>query len=140
MKIKIVYSILFFNISICASSNEILNESQIHKNLRCLVCQGQSIADSNSEFAQTLKMVVKDLIKQGKTEDEIYNFLSDKYGDWILYKPKFNYENFLLWSFPYLVLVFGGFIIVFLIKKRQKKHKLLTVLINYLVVFFQNES
>ena len=59
----------------------------------------------------TLKMVVKDLIKQGKTEDEIYNFLSEKYGDWILYKPKFNYENFLLWSFPYLVLVFGGFII-----------------------------
>ena len=66
-------------------------------------------------------MVVKDLIKQGKTEDEIYNFLSDKYGDWILYKPKFNYGNILLWSFPYLVLVFGGFIIVFLIKKRQKK-------------------
>ena len=121
MKIKILYLILFFNISICVSANEILNESQIHKNLRCLVCQGQSIADSNSEFAQTLKMVVKDLIKQGKTEDEIYNFLSDKYGDWILYKPKFNYENFLLWSFPYLVLVFGGFIIVFLIKKRQKK-------------------
>ena len=121
MKIKILYLILFFNISICASSNEILNESQIHKNLRCLVCQGQSIADSNSEFAQTLKMVVKDLIKQGKTEDEIYNFLSDKYGDWILYKPKFNYENFFLWSFPYLVLVFGGLIVIFLIKKRQKK-------------------
>ena len=59
--------------------------------------------------------------RQGKTEDEIYNFLSEKYGDWILYKPKFNYENFLLWSFPYLVLVFGGFIIVFLIKRRQKK-------------------
>ena len=121
MKIKILYLILFFNISICVSANEILNESQIHKNLRCLVCPGQSIADSNSEFAQTLKMVVKDLIKQGKTEDEIYNFLSDKYGDWILYKPKFNYENFFLWSFPYLVLVFGGLIVIFLIKKRQKK-------------------
>jgi len=121
MKIKILYLILFFNISICVSANEILNESQIHKNLRCLVCQGQSIADSNSEFAQTLKMVVKDLINQGKTEDEIYNFLSDKYGDWILYKPKFNYENFFLWSFPYLVLVFGGLIVIFLIKKRQKK-------------------
>ena len=86
-----------------------------------MVCQGQSISDSNSDFALTLKMVVKDLIKQGKNEDEIYNFLSDKYGDWILYKPKFNYENFLLWSFPYLVLVFGGLIVIFLIKKRQKK-------------------
>ena len=121
MKLKILYLIIFLNISICVSSNEILNESQIHKNLRCLVCQGQSIADSNSEFAQTLKMVVKDLINQGKTEDEIYNFLSDKYGDWILYKPKFNYENFFLWSFPYLVLVFGGLIVIFFIKKRQKK-------------------
>ena len=121
MKIKLLCLVIFFNFSVYAMSNEILNESQIHKNLRCLVCQGQSIADSNSDFAQTLKMVVKDLIKQGKSEDEIYNFLSDKYGDWILYKPKLNYENFLLWSFPYLVLVFGGFIIVFLIKRRQKK-------------------
>ena len=136
MKIKLLCLVIFFNFSVYATSNEILNESQIHKNLRCLVCQGQSIADSNSDFAQTLKMVVKDLIKQGKTEDEIYNFLSEKYGDWILYKPKFNYENFLLWSFPYLVLVFGGFIIVFLIKNAKKKHNLLTVLINYLVVFF----
>ena len=121
MKIKLLCLVIFFNFSVYATSNEILNESQIHKNLRCLVCQGQSIADSNSEFAQTLKMVVKDLIKQGKTEDEIYSFLSDKYGDWILYKPKLNYENFFLWSFPYIVLVFGGLIVFFLIKKQQKK-------------------
>ena len=66
-------------------------------------------------------MVVKDLIKQGKTEDEIYNFLSDKYGDWILYKPKFNFGNFLLWVSPYLALIIGGIIIVFVIKKRSKK-------------------
>ena len=121
MKIKIYALIFFLHFSSIFSANQIVDQNSIHKNLRCLVCQGQSIADSNSEFAQTLKMVVKDLIKQGKTEDEIYNFLSEKYGDWILYKPKFNYENFLLWSFPYLVLVFGGFIIFFLIKKRQKK-------------------
>ena len=65
MKIKLLCLVIFFNFSVYATSNEILNESQIHKNLRCLVCQGQSIADSNSEFAQTLKMVVKDLINQG---------------------------------------------------------------------------
>ena len=94
---------------------------QIHKNLRCLVCQGQSIADSNSDFAITLKMVVKDLIKNGKSEDEIYDFLSEKYGDWILYNPKLNAGNFLLWSLPYLALVFGGVIIVFLIRKQSKK-------------------
>ena len=50
-------------------------------------------------------MVVKDLIKKGKSEDEIYDFLSEKYGDWILYNPKLNAGNLLLWSLPYLVLV-----------------------------------
>ena len=66
-------------------------------------------------------MVVTDLIKQGKSEEEIYNFLSDKYGDWILYKPKFNFENFLLWGIPYLALLIGAIIIVFFIRKRSKK-------------------
>ena len=121
MKFKILFIIFLVHFNFNLYSNEKLDESIIHKNLRCLVCQGQSIADSNSDFAQTLKMVVKDLINQGKTEEEIYDFLSDKYGDWILYKPKFNLENFLLWFFPYIVLIAGGFIIVFLIKKRSKK-------------------
>tara|TARA_B000000609_G_C23986822_1_gene247570 strand:+ start:281 stop:649 length:369 start_codon:yes stop_codon:yes gene_type:complete len=121
MKIKIYALIFFLHFSSIFSANQIVDQNSIHKNLRCLVCQGQSIADSNSEFAQTLKMVVKDLVKQGKTEEEIYDFLSDKYGDWILYKPKFKLENFLLWFFPYIVLIVGGFIIVFLIKKRSKK-------------------
>ena len=121
MKIKIVLTILFISFNLNLGSNEPIDESKIHKNLRCLVCQGQSIADSNSDFAITLKMVVKDLIKNGKSEDEIYDFLSEKYGDWILYNPKLNAGNFLLWSLPYLVLVFGGVIIVFLIRKQSKK-------------------
>ena len=66
-------------------------------------------------------MVVKDLIDQGKTEEEIYSFLSDKYGDWILYKPKINQANLLLWGLPYLALIIGGVIIVFLIRKSSKK-------------------
>ena len=121
MKIKIVLTILFISFNLNLGSTEPIDESKIHKNLRCLVCQGQSIADSNSDFAITLKMVVKDLIKNGKSEDEIYDFLSEKYGDWILYNPKLNAGNLLLWSLPYLVLVFGGVIIVFLIRKRSKK-------------------
>tara|TARA_B100000941_G_scaffold271643_1_gene230529 strand:- start:998 stop:1366 length:369 start_codon:yes stop_codon:yes gene_type:complete len=121
MKKKLILLFLLFNFNLILSSNEIADESKVYKNLRCLVCQGQSISDSNSDFAITLKMVVKDLIDQGKTEDEIYDFLSDKYGDWILYKPKFNIENFLLWVFPYFTLVLGGLIIVFLIRKKSKK-------------------
>ena len=121
MKNKILLIIFLLNLSINLFANELVEESKIHKNLRCLVCQGQSIADSNSDFALTLKMVVKDLVEQGKTEDEIYSFLSDKYGDWILYKPKINSGNFLLWGLPYLVLIAGGVIIVFLIRKSSKK-------------------
>ena len=121
MKLKILSLILYLNFTLVLTASEILDENKIHKNLRCLVCQGQSIADSNSDFAITLKMVVKDLIQQGKTEDEIYNFLSEKYGDWILYKPKLNLGNILLWSLPYFVLIIGGIIIILLIRKGSKK-------------------
>ena len=116
----ILFSLVFFYFSPLIA-NEIELQNKITKNLRCLVCQGQSIADSNSDFAITLKMVVKDLIKNGKSEDEIYDFLSEKYGDWILYNPKLNAGNLLLWSLPYLVLIFGGVIIVFLLRKQSKK-------------------
>ena len=121
MRFKIFIVIFFFSLSSSLLSKNTLDENQIHKNLRCLVCQGQSVADSNSDFAITLKMVVKDLIEKGKTEEEIYDFLSEKYGDWILYDPKLNSGNFLLWSIPYLVLIFGGLIIVYLIRKRIKR-------------------
>tara|TARA_B100001989_G_scaffold227463_1_gene183642 strand:+ start:117 stop:485 length:369 start_codon:yes stop_codon:yes gene_type:complete len=121
MKLKIFFIIFFLHLNFNLYSDEKIDESIIHKNLRCLVCQGQSIADSNSDFAMTLKMVVEDLIEQGKTEEEIYNFLSEKYGDWILYNPKFNSGNFLLWVLPYLALIAGGIIIVLLIRKSSKK-------------------
>ena len=120
MKFFVVLVVLVFS-NLSHANQKLVDKSQIHKNLRCLVCQGQSIADSNSDFAITLKMVVKDLIKNGKSEDEIYDFLSEKYGDWILYNPKLNAGNLLLWSLPYLILVFGGAIIVFLIRKQSKK-------------------
>tara|TARA_B100001250_G_scaffold214641_1_gene184152 strand:- start:1082 stop:1453 length:372 start_codon:yes stop_codon:yes gene_type:complete len=116
---KKIILILFFLINLF--NNCIAQESnlqlKIYKNLRCLVCQGQSIAGSNSDFAQTIKLVVKDQINQGKSEEEIYNFLIKKYGEWIVYKPEFNKKNFLLWFLPYLVLFFGGILIVFIIKK-----------------------
>ena len=121
MKIKIFLTVFLVNIYSFVNANENIDENKIHKNLRCLVCQGQSISDSNSDFAVTLKMVVKDLINQGKTEDEIYDFLSNKYGDWILYKPKLNFGNFLLWFFPYFVLLVGALIIIHLVRKKVKK-------------------
>lgn len=120
-KIKIKFFIIIFFFHNLYAGDKFTDYNKIYKNLRCLVCQGQSISDSNSEFAQTIKLVVKDLVKDGKTESEIYAFMADKYGDWIVYKPQLNKQNFLLWTLPYLVLLIGGIIIVFLIRKQSKK-------------------
>lgn len=113
------YILLFFFLYNFNSSNAQQNdlEIKITKNLRCLVCQGQSISDSNSDFAQTLKSVVRDKIDEGRTENEIYSFLASKYGEWIIYKPAFNKINFILWSIPYLFLILGVFFIYRTIKK-----------------------
>ena len=111
MKNKFII-LFFFIFSLELNANEKNNlETKIYKNLRCIVCQGQSIAESNSDFAQTIKIVVRDKIDQGDNEKEIYEFLAEKYGEWIIYKPKFNYINSLLWFSPYIVLVFGGLLI-----------------------------
>jgi len=120
MKFFVVLVVLVFS-NLSHANQKLVDESQVHKNLRCLVCQGQSISDSNSDFAQTIKLVVKDLIKQGKSEQEIYSFMADKYGDWIVYKPEFNKQNFMLWFLPYFILLGGGFIIFHIIKKKRKK-------------------
>ena len=98
-----------------------VDSNKILKNLRCLICQGQSVADSNSEFAQTIKIVVRDQINDGKSEKEIYDFLIEKYGEWIVYKPPLNKVNFLLWLLPYLVFITGGVIIFLRFKKRNNR-------------------
>ncbi len=121
MKIIIFCFIIFLNLSSSYAVQKNIDQNQIYKNLRCLVCQGQSISDSNSDFAQTIKLVVKDLIKQGKSENEIYSFMADKYGDWIVYKPQLNKQNFMLWVLPYVILLGGGLIIFSIILKKRKK-------------------
>lgn len=117
---KIIFYLLILNL---LSLNSVMSQNfsqleiKIFKNIRCLVCQGQSIADSNSDFAQTIKSVVSDKISQGKNEKEIYNFLSSKYGDWIVYKPSLNIPNLMLWVIPYLFVIFG---VMFFLKNLRK--------------------
>ena len=120
MRIIIILLILL-DLSAAKAEKISINPNKIFKNLRCLVCQGQSVGDSNSEFAQTIKLVVKDQIKEGKSEKEIYKFLIEKYGEWIVYNPPFNKVNFLLWLFPYLVFVAGG-TIIFLFLRKSNNH------------------
>ena len=120
MKKNFFLFICFILITTFSYSNENQNKLlEVYKNLRCLVCQGQSIADSNSDFAATIKLVVQDQFKEGKKEDEIYEFLISKYGEWIVYQPTFTKNNFLLWAIPYLLLVFGGFVVYFLLRKNK---------------------
>ena len=119
MILKKIIIIYFLLLSSLHSNEADLEITEIYKNLRCLVCQGQSIADSNSDFASTIKLVIKDQIEEGKTKEEIYNFLISKYGEWIVYKPTFKKNNFFLWFLPYFVFILGGLIIFIIIKKSK---------------------
>ena len=123
MKLKIFFSIIYFLSLVPLHSNNNKNELlEIYKNLRCLVCQGQSIADSNSDFASTIKLVVQDQVNAGRTKDEIYTFLISKYGEWIVYQPTFNKNNLLLWVLPYFIFIAGG-LIIFVITRKSKHNK-----------------
>ncbi|MDC3006835.1 cytochrome c-type biogenesis protein CcmH [Candidatus Pelagibacter sp.] len=115
--IFIITSILFSLDSLKA--DDVKTENEIAKNLRCLICQGQSVYDSDSEFAISLKLVIKNKIQQGMSEEQIYSFLKIKYGEWILYEPEFNKNTYFLWLLPILMFIVGGAIIfkLFIIRK-----------------------
>jgi|TARA_B110000438_G_scaffold300303_1_gene352406 cytochrome c-type biogenesis protein CcmH len=111
--IKIILFIILFIGSPQLKSDEKKNElkSKILKNVRCLICQGQSVYDSESEFALSIKLVVEKKINNGTSEKEIYGFLREKYGDWIIYEPKLNKNTYILWLLPLLLFLLGGAII-----------------------------
>ena len=120
MKILKLFLIIFllFPINILKADNEVL-KNKITKNLRCLICQGQSIYDSDSEFANSLKIVVDKKIAEGLSEDQIYEYFKNKYGEWILYDPGLNKNTYFLWLLPLLIFLAGGAIIYknFIVKK-----------------------
>jgi len=108
---KFVIILLFiFNIANSYESKDELT-NKISKNIRCLICQGQSVYDSNSEFALSMKLLIKKKIDEGYKEEEIYDFLKKKYGEWITYDPEFNKKTFVLWVLPILLFLAGGAII-----------------------------
>ena len=95
-------------------------QNKITKNLRCLICQGQYVHDSDSEFANSLKILVEKKLKEGQSENQIYDFLRDKYGEWILYDPEFGKSTYFLWLLPILMFLIGGLIILKLFIKKKK--------------------
>ena len=112
--IKLILLISFFILCFqkLAVSNNVSSEvDKISKNLRCLICQGQSVYDSQSDFALSMKILISKKIKEGKSEKQIYEYLKNQYGEWIVYDPEFNRKNLILWIFPLILFIFGGLLI-----------------------------
>lgn len=104
-----------------SNKNFIINKTrEISQNIKCLVCQNQSIDESNSEIAKDLKVLIKDKLKDGVTDEEIYKFLRDRYGDTILLKPPLETNTILLWFLPFIILVFGSFFVIRFFKSNYK--------------------
>ena len=118
LKLSLIFLFIFSFNSLMANNEEM--NSKITKNLRCLICQGQSIYDSDSEFAISIKVLVHKKLKEGFSENQIYDFFKEKYGDWILYNPDLNKNTYILWLLPILIFLIGGAIIgkTFIIKKK----------------------
>jgi cytochrome c-type biogenesis protein CcmH len=113
-----ITSHLTFADEIIPKTNLITNKTrEIAQNIKCLVCQNQSIDESNSELAKDLKNLIKEKLESGLNENEVYSFLSERYGDSILLKPPLNTNTILLWFLPFIILVFSSIYITKFFKK-----------------------
>ena len=108
--ILILTCLSFKNTAVSSSFSE-EQTVNITKNLRCLICQGQTIHESNSDFAESMKKYIKGELESGKTKDEVFSSLIEKYGQWIVYDPGISRNTLLLWALPLLLFLIGGVII-----------------------------
>ena len=133
MKIKafiillICFTQFFSTSSIGVEPDEVLKNKKlelrardISKNIRCMVCQNQSIDESNSPLAKDLRILIRNKIKEGNKDEEIYKFLTDRYGDFTLLKPPFKFSTYALWLLPFIFLMVGIFVIYSHNKKSKK--------------------
>tara|TARA_B100000586_G_C19887867_1_gene333692 strand:- start:178 stop:612 length:435 start_codon:yes stop_codon:yes gene_type:complete len=128
--LTISFSFFFSNCSYSVEPDEILQDKkqesrarEISKNIRCMVCQNQSIDDSNAPLAKDLRVLIRNKIKEGNKDKEIYNFLTERYGDFILLKPPFKLITIALWCLPFIFFIIGIFILFFHNKKSKKTFK-----------------
>lgn len=132
-KIGLILSLLIISAQLFAVDTHQLSDPEQQKSyeliiseLRCLVCQNQTIADSNAELADDLRRQVAEMLQQGKTKAEIINFMTDRYGDFVLYNPPFKPLTSLLWLGP-LIFLIVGFVTVFWIIKRKNQSVILPI-------------
>ena len=115
----IILSYIFFALKTFAVESVDERVKNLTLELRCMTCQNQSIYDSDAEFSNDIKRIVKEKFQEGKSEREIKKFLVERYGEYILFRPLINYNNIFLWSFPFILLIFGLFFL--LIKTKRKR-------------------
>ena len=116
----------FSNISYTVEPDEILKNKEyelrarnISKNIRCMTCQNQSIDESNAPLAKDLRILIRHKIKEGSNDKEIYKFLTDRYGDFILLKPPFDLNTLSLWFLSFIFLLLGIYIVLYHNKKSR---------------------
>ena len=114
-----ILSFMFFTFKIYALETIDERVKKLTLELRCMTCQNQSIYDSDAEFSNDIKKIVKQKLQEGESERDIKKFLVERYGEYILFRPLINYNNIFLWSFPFILLIIGLFFV--LIKSKAKK-------------------
>ena len=120
MTLKIFFKIIFLLFFTCSSyGNEIINDKvkKLTLELRCMTCQNQSVHDSDSDYSKDIKILVKEKFEEGLNEKEIKEFLTKRYGEYILFKPYFNSKNLVLWLFPFILVIIS---MLALIKSSKK--------------------
>ena len=128
LTIFLLFSLSFFIQNNYAVEPEeiLINQKQelrariISKNIRCMICQNQSIDESNSEIAKDLRVLIRNKIKEGNSDKEIYKFLTERYGDFILLKPPLKLSTLALWFLPSVFFVIGFFVLLYHNKKSKK--------------------
>ena len=114
-----ILGLMFFTFKIYALETIDERVKKLTLELRCMTCQNQSIYDSDAEFSNDIKKIVKQKLQEGESERDIKKFLVERYGEYILFRPLMNYNNVFLWSFPFILLIIGLFFV--LIKTKTKK-------------------
>ena len=125
VSIFLLYNLL--NTSFAVEPNEIMKNKNheirarnISKNIRCMICQNQSIDESNAPLAKDLRILIRSKIKNGKSDEDIYIFLTKRYGDFILLKPRLKLNTLALWLLPFIFLILGLLVLFFFNKKYKK--------------------
>ena len=119
-KVYFIYLFFFYILAASFANAETAIEKDLKElalKLRCMTCQNQSIYESETEFAEDIKILIRKKLKEGQTKKEITNFLIDRYGEYIAFEPQFNRKNIFLWAFPFVALLLALILLLIRIKK-----------------------